>query len=220
MPMLSACGARTCPPFMRPDASFSRSAEKSARLHARAIRWPRPAGPRHPLQVAAEIVLARLDFREQARGFLRQRSRDHRQRQDHHGDNDQNGDRGREARPVLHRLQQPSIDRREQHRHDDRPENGAIERVQHPGERQRDGDKQQQETLMFDPLHDGLVFPAFGLGPVVVDQGRRKQETFAQLAAFALPMAHCTGTYFTRIWPTMPASRWPGIRHAYSNVPA
>ena len=83
---------------------------------------------------------------------------------------------------------------------------------------------------MFDPLHGGLAFPAFGLGPVVVDQGRRKQESFAQLAAFALPMAHFTGTYFTRTyftktyftktWPIMPASRWPGIRHEYSNVPA
>ncbi len=55
--------------------------------------------------------------------------------------------------PAVHRLQQPSINRREKHRHDDRPENGAIERVQHPGKRQRDGREQQQKTLMFDPSH-------------------------------------------------------------------
>ena len=114
---------------------------------------PGRQGVEYPLQVVAEIVLARLDFREQARCFLGQRRRDHRQRQDDDRDNDQNGDRGRKAWPVVHRLQQPSIDRRKNHRHDDRPENGAIERLQNPGERQRDGDKQQQKTLMFDPLH-------------------------------------------------------------------
>ena len=61
-------------------------------------------------------------------------------------------------------CEQPSINRREHHRHDDRPENGAIERVQNPGERQRDGDKQQQKTLMFDPLHNRLAFLDFEWG--------------------------------------------------------
>jgi hypothetical protein len=70
----------------------------------------------------------------------------------------QEGDRGRKASPVAHPFQQPPINRCEKHRHHDRPENGAIERLQNPGERQRDGDKQQQETLMFDPLHNRLAF--------------------------------------------------------------
>ena len=72
-----------------------------------------------------------------------------------------NGDSGREALPAVHRCEQSSIDRRKNHRHDDCPENGAIERLQNPGERQRDGDKQQQKALMFHPSHGWLVFSRF-----------------------------------------------------------
>ena len=64
-------------------------------------------------------------------------------------------------------MQQPPIDRRKNHRHDDRPENGAIERLQHPGESQRDGDKQQQKALMFDPLHGRLAFSSLIPGRAV-----------------------------------------------------
>ena len=52
----------------------------------------------------------------------------------------------------------PSISWRKNHRHDDRPEHSTIERVKNPGESQRDGYKQQQKTLMFNPAHRWLVF--------------------------------------------------------------
>lgn len=112
----------------------------------------------HLPQIAADVVFAGLDLGDEARGFPDQRSRDQYQRQDDDRDDDQHGDGGGKAAPSAQRRQQPSLERRENDRDYDGPENGTVERPQHPGEGQSDAGKQQQESLMFDLSHGHLAF--------------------------------------------------------------